>query len=681
MPANPDLPQQAVTARRSSRVERWVPGVRVVRTYERTWLRADLVAGLVLAAILVPQGMAYAELAGLPAATGLYTTIACLVGYALFGPSRVLVLGPDSSISPLILASITPLIAGGDVGTAIALAGMLAVFVGLVEIALGLGKLGFVADLLSKEVQVGYMNGLGITIIVSQLPKLFGFSTDADGFVDEVRSFFKDLDQTDATTLAVGVAVLAVLLILPRVTRRVPAILVAVVGATAACAAFGLAADGVATVGALPHGLPAPTVPWTDASDVVPLLLAAAGIALVSLTDTIATATSFAARRGDEVEPDQEMVGMGAANIAAGFFQGFAVSTSSSRTAVAEQSGAKSQVTGLVGAGVVALLLLALSGLLTDLPQTALAAIVIVAAFSLMDLRVLRRYLAVRRSALAISLVATAGVILLGVLQGIIVAVVLAILLFFRRSWWPHGAVLGRVDGLDGWHGVRGHAGARQIPGVVVYRWEAPLFFANAGIFRQQIRHLVREQRPDWIVLQCEAITDVDVTAAEMLEQLDDELNAAGVHMAFAEMRARLQDLVFRYGLFETLDRDHFYPTLDAAIMAIAGPRARIDDVATVTDAPDRSRFEIELDGALAGFVQYRRRPGVIALIHTEMDRGYEGQGLGGMLVRGALDAARAEGAEVLPFCPFVQAFIDNHREYVDLVPAARRAEFGLDDG
>ncbi len=436
---------------RSARVERWVPGVRVARTYERSWLRPDLVAGVVLAAILVPQGMAYAELAGLPAVTGLYTTIACLVGYALFGPSRVLVLGPDSSISPLILAAITPLlVAGGDPGTAIALAGMLAVFVGLLEIGLGLGKLGFVADLLSKEVQVGYMNGLGITIIVGQLPKLFGFSTDADNFLDELKQFAENLDQTDTTTLLVGVAVLAVLLVLPKITTRLPAILVAVVGATVASAVLGLADEGVATVGALPQGVPTPTIPWTSASDVVPLLIAAMGITLVSLTDTIATATSFAARRGDEVEPDQEMVGMGVANVAAGLFQGFAVSTSGSRTAVAEQSGAKSQATGLVGAGLVAVLLLFLNSLLADLPQTALAAVVIVAALSLMDLAALSRYLQVRRSAFAISIVATLGVMLLGVLQGILVAVALAILLFFRRNWWPHGAVLGTVEGLEG---------------------------------------------------------------------------------------------------------------------------------------------------------------------------------------------------------------------------------------
>lgn len=540
----------------------------MVRTYEKSWLRADLVAGVVLAAILVPQGMAYAELAGLPAVTGLYTTIACLVGYALFGPSRVLVLGPDSSISPLILAAIVPLLAGGDTGTAIALAGMMAVFVGLLEIGLGLGKLGFVADLLSKEVQVGYMNGLAITIIVSQLPKLFGFSTDGDGFIEDLSQFFQGLDQTDVTTLLIGAGVLAVLLVLPRITKRVPAILVAVVGATVLTAALGLASEGVATVGDLPQGVPKPEVPWTDISDVAPLMLAAMAITLVSLTDTIATATSFASRRGEEVEPDQEMVGMGAANIAAGLFQGFAVSTSGSRTAVAEESGAKSQLTGVVGAGMVLMLLLFLSSLLADLPQTALAAVVIAAAFTLTDLGALRRYRQVRKSALAISLVATAGVILFGVLQGIVVAVILAIFLFFRRNWWPHGAVLGEVDGLDGWHSTKVYPEARQAPGIVVYRWEAPLFFANAGQFRQQIRRLVKESQPDWVVLQCEAVTDVDVTAAEMLEKLDLELNDQGVHLAFAEMRERLQDLTLEYGLFETLDRDHFYPTIETAIEA-----------------------------------------------------------------------------------------------------------------
>jgi high affinity sulfate transporter 1 len=532
-------------------------------------LRRDAVAGVVLAAILVPQGMAYAQLAGLPAVTGLYTTIACLVGYAIFGPSRVLVLGPDSSVSPLILAAITPLIAGGGTGTAIALAGMLALAVGFIEITLGVAKLGFVADLLSNEIQIGYMNGLAVVIIMGQLPKLFGFSTNADSFADEARAFFDGLDQTVAAALIVGIGVLAVLLLLPRLAPKVPAVLVAVVGATIVSAAFGLSDAGVATVGSLPHGVPRPSVPWTQASDVLPMLVAAVGITLVSLTDTIATASSFAARRGEEIEPNQEMIGIGAANIAAGLFQGFAVSTSGSRTAVAEQSGAKSQVSGLVGAGLIVVLLLFLNSALADLPQSALAAVVIVAALSLTNLGALRRYYRVRKTAALLSLTATAGVIVFGILPGIVIAIALAVVLVFRRSWWPHGAVLGQLDGVDGWHSLNQYPEARELPHITVYRWEAPLFFANAGSFRQQVRRLVHERRPSWVVLQCEAITDVDVSAAEILEQLDGELNGMAVHMAFAEMRDRLQDLIWRYGLFETLDRDRFYPTLDAALEAI----------------------------------------------------------------------------------------------------------------
>jgi high affinity sulfate transporter 1 len=560
-----------------------VPGITALRTYERSWLRFDLIAGVVLAAILVPQGMAYAELAGLPPVTGLYTTIACLVGYALMGPSRVLVLGPDSSVSPLIFAAIVPLVVvADDPETAIALAGMMAVMVGLILIGLGAGKLGFVADLLSKEVQVGYMNGLAITIFVGQLPKLCGFSTDADGFVDELQAFVDGFPERNPTALWLGLATLAVLLLLPRIMPKIPAVLVAVVGATVVTGAFDL---DISTVGTLPAGLPSPALPWTSFSDVAPMLFAAVGITLVSLTDTIATSTAFAARRGEEVKPDQEMIGIGSANIAAGFFQGFAVSTSSSRTAVADQTGAKSQLTGLVGAGMVALLLLFFNGLLKSLPQTALAAVVLAAAFSLVDLTTLRRYLKVRRSSFVLSLVATGGVVFFGVLQGILIAVVLSILLFFKRSWWPHGEVLGRTDDTAGWHSAHDDGVIEELPGVLVYRWEAPLFFANAGMFRQQVRELVRERKPRWVILQCEAITDIDVTAADVLEQLDRELNEQGINIAFVELRDRLKDLVYDYGLFATLDSEHFYDSIEVALAAIGTIATRDEpDVTTTRD-------------------------------------------------------------------------------------------------
>ncbi|MFZ0250315.1 MAG: sulfate permease [Acidimicrobiales bacterium] len=552
-----------------SGISKWIPGLRVARTYNRQWTRSDVVAGVVLAAILVPQGLAYAELAGLPPVTGLYTSIGCLVGYAVFGPSRILVLGPDSSISPLIFAALMPLLAGGDMHRAIALAGMLAVIVAVIEIGLGIGKLGFVADLLSSEVQVGYMNGLALIIIVGQLPKLFGFSTDAEGFGPEIKAFVLGLDGTVGAALVVGLGVLAILLVLSRFTKVVPAVLVGIVAATVVSAIFDLHAHGVATVGTLPRGVPTPSVPWTKWADVGPLMVAAVGITLVSLADTIATSSSFGARRGEEVDPNQEMIGIGAANLAAGLLQGFAVSTSGSRTAVVEQAGAKSQLASLVGAGIVVALLLFFNSLLADLPQSALAAVLIAAALSLLDLQALVRYARVRKSALVLSIVASLGVIVLGVLPGIVIAIALAVLLFFQRSWQPHGTVIGEVEGLGGWHDVERYPEAHQLPGIVVFRWEAPLFFANSSAFRSQVRLLVGQRHATWVVVQCEAMTDVDVSAARMLEQLDRELNVAGVHMAFAEMRTRLQDLVRRYGLFETLDRDRFYPTLQAAIAAV----------------------------------------------------------------------------------------------------------------
>jgi high affinity sulfate transporter 1 len=553
------------------RAEHLVPGISVARHYRRAFIRPDLVAGVVLAAMLVPQGMAYADLAGLPPVTGLYTTVACLVAYAVFGPSRILVLGPDSSISPLIFAAITPLlVAGSDPSRAIALAGMLALIVGVIEIALGLAKLGFVADLLSSEVQVGYMNGLAVTIIVGQLPKFFGFSTDATGFASEIHAFFTGLDRTVVPALVIGLGTLAVLLVLPRITKRVPAVLIAIVGATIVSAVFSLSSHGVDTVGVLPRGIPRPSFPWTHVTDVAPLLVAAVGITLVSLADTIATASAFGARRGEEVRPNQEIIAIGTSNLAAGFFQGFAISTSASRTAVVENAGAQSQVASLAGAGIVVILLVFLNSLLKDLPQSALAAVLIAAALSILNFDALRRYARVRRTALWLSLTATAGVIAFGVLKGIVIAIVLAMVLFFRRSWQPHGVVLGRTS--RGWHAISENPEATELPGIVVFRWEAPLFFANASLFRTQVRRLVRKRHARWVVVQCEAVTDVDVTAAEMLEQLDGELNATGVHMAFVEMRSRLRDLVSRYGLYESLDADRFYPSVEAAVMAIGTP-------------------------------------------------------------------------------------------------------------
>ena len=550
---------------------RWMPGARALASYRKSWLRHDLVAGLVLSTLLVPQGMAYAALAGLPAITGLYTTVICLIGYAAFGPSRILVLGPDSSLGPMIAATLLPIIgSGGDPDRAIALASMLALLVAAIEIGAGLAKLGFIADLLSKPTQIGYMNGLALTILVGQLPKLFGFSIEANGLIDETREFVSGLASGEAVAAAaaVGVVSLALILILQRWLPRIPGVLVAVVAAIVATSALHLSGHGVSLVGTLPEGLPSPT--WPSPVSDLPLLVAGAlGIALVSLTDTISTASAFGARTGQEVDGNKEMIGIGAANVGAGLFQGFPVSTSGSRTAVAEQAGAKTQLTGLVGAGAIVLMLVLVPGLLRNLPDATLAAVVIAASLSLADIAGSRRLWHQRRVEFLLSMATFLGVALLGVLAGIAVAVALSILNVFRRAWWPYQTTLGRVPGVEGHHDRSLYPDAEELPGLVIFRFDAPLLFANARTFRDQIRRLAAgEPKPRWIVIAAEPITDVDTTAADMLLELDEEVNARGTSLVFAELKDPVRAKLERYELIGTLDPDHFFRTLDGALEA-----------------------------------------------------------------------------------------------------------------
>ncbi|HET9310664.1 MAG TPA: sulfate permease [Actinomycetota bacterium] len=562
-----------------------VPGLAAMRGYRREWLREDLVAGLVLTALLVPQGMAYAELAGLPAITGLYTSILCLLGYAVFGPSRILVLGPDSSLGPMIAATVAPLlVAGGDPARAVALASMLAMMVGAVMILAGVAKLGFVADLLSKPTQIGYMNGLALTILIGQLPKLFGFSVDADGLIDEAAGFVGGVvdGETVSAALAIGLVSLLIIFGLQRRLPKVPAVLIAVVLAIAAVEVFDLVEGGVSVVGSLPGGFPPLTVPHISWSDLPLLLGGALGIALVALTDTISTASAFAARQGHHVHGDQEMIGIGVSNVAAGLFQGFPVSTSGSRTAVAEQAGAKSQVTGVVGALAILLLLVVAPGLLRNLPQPTLAAVVIVASASLADIPATIRLWKQRRTEFLLAIVAFLGVALLGVLPGILVAVALSILNVFRRAWWPYQTRLGRVDGMPGFHDVRQYPNGEQLPGLVMYRFDAPLIFANSRTFREEIVQLVNATPGlRWIVVAAEPITDVDTTAADMLEDLDVWLNARDVSLVFAEIKDPVRAKIERYELTRTIDPRHFFPTIEAAVDAY---RAEFGEVWSVPD-------------------------------------------------------------------------------------------------
>jgi high affinity sulfate transporter 1 len=544
---------------------RWAPGLALLRHHTAGALRRDVTAGVVLAALLVPQGMAYAELAGLPAVTGLYATLVPVVAYFLLGPSRILVLGPDSAVAPLVAAAVIPLAAPGDAAERIELAGVLAIMVGFVMLAGGLARFGFVTELLSMPVRLGYLMGIAVTVIVAQLPKLFGFSVESESFLRGIGDFVRGLDETNATALAIGVASLAVILGLRHLAPRFPGVFVAVVGATAAVAVLGLA-DDTPVVGSVPAGLPGFDLPDVSAGDFKALIPAAVGIAFVAFADTSVLSRSYAGRLGDDVDQNQELGVLGVANIATGFFQGFPISSSSSRTAVAEDVGARSQIAGLTGAIVLGLLLVLGTGLLHDLPVATLAAIVIVAVLGFIDIGALRKLFEWRRSEFLLAMAAFSGVAVLGVLWGVGLAIALSLLNFVRRAWRPHDAVLGRVDNLKGYHDTERHPEARLIPGLVLYRFDAPIFFANADFFRARVQALSADAT--WIVVCAEPVTDVDATGAESLARLNEELAAAGVDLAFAELKDPVRDRLRTYGLNDAIGADRFFPTIGVAVAA-----------------------------------------------------------------------------------------------------------------
>jgi high affinity sulfate transporter 1 len=548
---------------------RWLPGLLTLRQYQTRWLAHDVAAGLVLTTMLVPVGIAYAVASGVPGISGLYATIVALLAYALFGPSRILVLGPDSSLAAVILGVVLPL-SGGDPHRALSLASMMAVVAGVVCILAGMARLGFVTELLSKPIRYGYMNGIALTVLISQLPKLFGFSIESDGPLRNLWAIGEAIVNGEINWIAfgVGAGTLAVILLLKR-SKRLPGILIAVVGATAIVGVLNLAARAdVSVLGPLPQGLPAFAIPWITPADVIPVLIGGCAVALVSFADTSVLSRAYAARTGTKVDPNQEMVGLGTANLAAGFFQGFPISASSSRTPVAEAAGARTQLTGVVGALAVALLLLVAPNLLRHLPTPALAAVVIASAIGLIEMTDLIRIFRIQRWEFWLSIVCFVGVAVLGAIPGIGLAIVIAVIEFLWDGWRPHSAVLGRADGVKGYHDITRYPGARQIPGLVLFRWDAPLFFANAELFKERVLDAAAKAATPvrWMVVAAEPVTSVDVTAADTLAELDETLEKAGIELCFAELKDPVKDKLKRFGLFTRIGEDFFFPTLGAAV-------------------------------------------------------------------------------------------------------------------
>ena len=558
----------ANTGSKSAGWLRWLPGLLMLKTYQLSWLPRDLAAGLVLTTMLVPVGIAYAEASGVPGIYGLYATIVPLLAYALFGPSRIMVLGPDSALAAVILAVVLPM-SEGDPARAILLASMMALVSGLFCVLAGLLKLGFITELLSKPIRYGYMNGIALTVLISQLPKLFGMSIDSDGPFSSLWSLGQAIvaGQAHLYSFLVGAGCLLLILGLARY-KQLPSILMAIILATMAVGLFNLDSAGVKVLGQVPQGLPDFVLPWLSGVDLVKVLLGGIAVALVSFADTSVLSRTYAARTRTHVNPNQEMIGLGAANLATAFFQGFPISSSSSRTPVAEAAGSKTQLTGVFGALAVAALLVFAPNLMQNVPSSALAAVVIAAAIGLFELSDLRRIYRIQQWEFWLSMACAVGVAVFGAIPGIALAVGLAVIEFLWDGWRPHFAVLGRATGIRGFHDIKRYPDARLVPGLLLFRWDAPLFFANAELFQQIILQAI-EQAPQpvkRVVVTAEPVTSVDVTSADMLGELAQTLHSRQIELHFAEMKDPVKDKLVRFELLELLGENIFHPTIGTAV-------------------------------------------------------------------------------------------------------------------
>jgi len=551
-----------------SRLGDFLPLVRTLSVYRRSWLRGDALAGLTLWALLVPQGLAYGQLAGLPAVTGLYVGLVSILAYALVGTSRYLTVGPESAVAMIVAVELAPL-AHGDPARYAKLAALLAVLVAGFLLLGFIARLGIIVRLLSAPVLTGYLAGSGIVIAISQLPKVTGIATDKR-YPSVLGGLVHSADTVEPWALVVGGATAAIVLLLTRFARFIPAGLVALVVATVFVATAGLA-DTINVVGRVQGGIPGPALPDIGGGSLRDLLLPAGSIALLVFASSVLTAQALAARQGEEIRSNREFLALGGANLFAGVFQGFPANGSDSRSFVVADSGGRTQLTGVFAAGLLAVTLVALTPLFRNLPTSALGAVVLVTALRLIDVRALHRLWRVRTSDFALALVTLAAVLVLGVLDGIIVGVAASLLEVLRRAVMPHTAVLGRLDGpIPAYRDVETYEEAETAPGLVVFRFDAPLFFANADVFRDEILRLV-DHAPEpvrTVVVNAEAIYDIDTTGLDMLTRLLDELQSRGVRLTFARVKAGTRRLMKTSGFEDRIGSAGFYLHVESAVAA-----------------------------------------------------------------------------------------------------------------
>jgi sulfate permease, SulP family len=544
-----------------------LPGLRQLLSYDRAWLTGDVLAGITVAAYLIPQCMAYGELVGVPPVVGLWTILPAIAIYALFGSSLQLSVGPESTTAVMTAAAIAPLLLP-DRSNYMLLAAMLAVLVGAVCIIGSIARLGFLANLLSKPILIGYMAGVALIMIAGQLGKIGGMEIEGNTAFAQLNEFIHQLDRVHGPTLILAGLVLSFLLTIGRIFPKAPAPLLAVLIGTAAVAILQLDRQGVAIVGEIPAGLPQFSIPSFAPQQLPTLLASALGIAIVGYSDNVLTARSFAVRNQYKIDANQELLALGLANLGAGVMQGFPVSSSGSRTAIADTVGSKTQLFSLVAMGIVIAVLLFLRPVLSLFPKAALGAIVIFAALKLIEIPQFIRLYQFRRSEFFLAITTTIGVLVSDILVGVAVAVGLSVIELFARLARPHDAVQGTVPDLPGLHDIRDWEGAKTIPGLVIYRYDAPLCFANAEDFKlRALRAIEAEATPvEWFALNTEAIVEIDITATDVLEELYDELTARGITFAMTRVKQDLYVQLQRSQLFTKMNQKHIYLTLHSTI-------------------------------------------------------------------------------------------------------------------
>jgi SulP family sulfate permease len=547
-----------------ARFKRYVPGFALFRGYSVSSLRLDSLAALSLWAVVIPQALAYGELAGVPAVAGLYTALAGMLLYGMFGSSRYLNVGPESSVAIVVAASVASL-SNGDPNRAIELTAMLAILTAGFLVVGALVRLGFITRLLSTPILAAYLTGSAIIIIASQIPKIFGISVERDEWWAKVTGVVTHLDETNLWALGIGLGTIVLVVLLQRFAKGLPAFLIAMAIATLVVALADLAtAHGVAVVGQISRGIPIPSFPQVSLMDTIDLLVPAASVALLVFASSVATASALASRDKEDLSPTREFVGLAAAGVGAGLLQGFPANASDSRSFIVANSGRGSQSVNIIGAGAVAVTLVALTPLFEDLPIAALGGVVLVSAVKLIDVAGLHRLWRVRKSDFALAMVTFAGVLVVGVLEGIVVGVVVSLLEILRRAILPPTAVLGQVGPSFTYRDVTNYEDAETVPGLVVYRFDAPLFFANAEVFREQIRDLVRSAPTPVrrLVVSAEGITDMDVTGAEALGRVVEDLLDLGVHLVLARVRTPVRQTLQTLGLEEMIGPENFFLTV-----------------------------------------------------------------------------------------------------------------------